>query len=81
MYLTLHLTNFVHVLLLLFKYWHVVLQFYESKYPFKSHGFTKYNNNISCFVLLQSNAEFRAMGERLKQLFDQEFKKAFNIHA
>ncbi|XP_037544409.1 nuclear body protein SP140-like protein [Nematolebias whitei] len=33
----------------------------------------------NCATFNQSNAEFRTMGELLKRLFDQEFKKAFNI--
>ncbi|XP_051798091.1 nuclear body protein SP140-like protein isoform X2 [Acanthochromis polyacanthus] len=33
----------------------------------------------NCAAYNQSNAEFLAMGEELNQLFDEEFKKAFNI--
>ncbi|XP_023153211.2 nuclear body protein SP140-like protein isoform X2 [Amphiprion ocellaris] len=33
----------------------------------------------NCVAYNQSNAEFLAMGEQLNQLFDEEFKKAFNI--
>ncbi|XP_017272021.1 nuclear body protein SP140-like protein isoform X2 [Kryptolebias marmoratus] len=33
----------------------------------------------NCALFNQNNEEFRATGEHLKHLFDQEFKKAFNI--
>ncbi|XP_069557527.1 autoimmune regulator-like isoform X1 [Brachyistius frenatus] len=34
----------------------------------------------NCEKYNQNNAEFLAMGDRLKKLFDGEFEKAFNIH-
>lgn len=31
------------------------------------------------YAVLQKNAEYLAMGNRLKELFEEEFKKVFNI--
>ena len=41
---------------------------------------TRYYIDKDYYVLLQDNAEFLAIGVRLKELFDGEFKNAFSIH-
>ena len=39
----------------------------------------QYFSDQDCSVLLQANPELLALGDRLQQLFDSEFKVVFNI--
>lgn len=57
---------------------HVVRQGFHQHLKVKN-GYFVWQSNMDWPVLLQENAEFLAMGKRLKKLFDKEFKNVFNI--